>query len=42
MESLEQAYLHVAQQLGILGWEEKMADVKRLVQDHLCKESAGQ
>jgi tetratricopeptide (TPR) repeat protein len=42
MESLEQAYLHVAQQLGILGWEDEMADVKRLVQGHLCKESAGQ
>jgi tetratricopeptide (TPR) repeat protein len=41
-ESLEQAYLHVAQELGIAGWEEKMADAKRLVQGYLSKESAGQ
>ena len=41
-ESLYQAYLDAAQQLGILGCEEDKADVKRLVQDFLSKESAGQ
>ncbi|CZR65364.1 related to kinesin light chain 1 [Phialocephala subalpina] len=42
MESLHQAYLDVARQLGIAGCEEEQADVKRLVQGHLSKESAGQ
>jgi tetratricopeptide (TPR) repeat protein len=42
MESLQQAYLDVAQQLGIPGWEEEKADVKKLVQGYLSKESAGQ
>jgi tetratricopeptide (TPR) repeat protein len=42
IESLEQAYMDIAQQLGILGWEKDKADVKRLVQKHLSKESAGQ
>ena len=42
IESLEKAYREVAQQLGILGWEEDKADVKRLVQGYLSKESAGQ
>jgi hypothetical protein len=42
MESLQQAYLVVAQQLGIPGLEEDKADVKRLVQECLSKESAGQ
>ncbi|KAH8745706.1 kinase subdomain-containing protein, partial [Hyaloscypha sp. PMI_1271] len=42
MESLQQAYLVVAQQIGIPGWEEDKADVKRLVQEYLSKESAGQ
>jgi hypothetical protein len=42
MESLQQAYRDVAQQLGIPGWKEDKADVKRLVQGHLSKESAGQ
>ncbi|KAH6718620.1 hypothetical protein BKA61DRAFT_641030, partial [Leptodontidium sp. MPI-SDFR-AT-0119] len=41
-ESLHQAYLDVARQLGIPGCEEIQADVKRLVKDHLGKESAGQ
>ncbi|KAF4626630.1 hypothetical protein G7Y89_g11531 [Cudoniella acicularis] len=41
-ESLQQAYLDVAQQLGIPGWEEEKANVNRLVQDHLSNESAGQ
>jgi len=40
-ESLEQAYLDVAKQLGIIGCREDKEDVKRLVQDHLGKESAG-
>jgi tetratricopeptide (TPR) repeat protein len=41
MESLQQSYLDVAQQLGILGCEEDKADVKRLVQSHLSKQSTG-
>ncbi|OCK88522.1 TPR-like protein [Cenococcum geophilum 1.58] len=40
-ESLEQAYLDVAKQLKITGCREDKEDVKRLVQDHLGKESAG-
>jgi len=42
MESLQQAYLDVAQKLRIAGREEDKADVKRLVQKHLSKESTGQ
>ncbi len=42
MESLQQGYLNVAQQLGIPGWKEEKVDVKKLVQDYLSKESAGQ
>jgi GTPase SAR1 family protein len=42
IESLYQAYLDVARQLGITGYEEDKADTKRLVQDYLSKESAGQ
>jgi tetratricopeptide (TPR) repeat protein len=42
IESLQLAYLDAAQQLGIPGWEEDKADVKRLVQECLSKESAGQ
>jgi Cdc6-like AAA superfamily ATPase len=42
MESLHQAYLDVARQLSIAGCEEEQADVKRLVQGYLSKESAGQ
>ncbi|KAG9242077.1 P-loop containing nucleoside triphosphate hydrolase protein [Calycina marina] len=41
MESLEQAYLDVAQELAIAGWEDDKANVKKLVQDYLGKESAG-
>jgi Cdc6-like AAA superfamily ATPase len=42
IESLHQAYMDVARQLGITGYEEDKADVKRLVQGYLSKESAGQ
>ena len=42
MESLQKTYRNVAQQLGIPGSGEERADVKRLVQAHLSKESAGQ
>ncbi|KAG4427291.1 hypothetical protein IFR05_017226, partial [Cadophora sp. M221] len=41
-ESLHQAYLDVARQLGIAGCEDTQVDVKRLVKDYLSKESAGQ
>jgi hypothetical protein len=40
-ESLDQAYLNTAQQLGISGWEDDKSDVKRLVQAHLSSEKAG-
>ncbi|KAH7336155.1 hypothetical protein BKA65DRAFT_527080 [Rhexocercosporidium sp. MPI-PUGE-AT-0058] len=42
VESLHQAYLDVARQLGIAGCEDMQADVKRLVKDYLSKESTGQ
>jgi len=42
MESLHQGYLNVARQLGIAGWEEEKVDVKKLVQEHLSKDDAGQ
>jgi tetratricopeptide (TPR) repeat protein len=42
MESLHQAYLDVAQKLCIPGWEDKKADVKRLIQEYLSKESTRQ
>jgi tetratricopeptide (TPR) repeat protein len=42
MESLQQAYLDVAKQLGVPGWDEEKADVKKLVQTYLSNESAGQ
>ena len=42
MESLEQAYLDVARQLCIPGWQEDKSNVKRLVQNHLSEESSGQ
>ncbi|KAG4434967.1 hypothetical protein IFR05_009548 [Cadophora sp. M221] len=42
VESLHQAYLDVARQLGIAGCEDMQADVKRLVKDHLSKDSTGQ
>jgi tetratricopeptide (TPR) repeat protein len=41
MEGLNQAYLDIAQQLNITDWNDKKADVKKLVQLHLNKESAG-
>jgi Flp pilus assembly protein TadD len=41
-ESLMQAYLNTAKELGISGLEDDKADVKRLVQDHLSSERAGQ
>ncbi|KAK6592352.1 kinesin light chain [Botrytis cinerea] len=40
-ESLHQAYREVARQLKIPGSDEDKADVKKLVQDYLSKESAG-
>ena len=40
-ESLHQGYLEVVQQLQIPGWEEKRADVKKLVQEYLNKDDAG-
>jgi tetratricopeptide (TPR) repeat protein len=42
MESLHQAYAHIAQRLEISGWNNEKADFKRLVQLHLSKDSAGQ
>ncbi|KAF2807550.1 HET-domain-containing protein [Mytilinidion resinicola] len=42
MESLHQSNLDVARQLGIPGCKDDKADVKRLVQAHLSKESTGQ
>ncbi|KAF8865625.1 HET-domain-containing protein [Acephala macrosclerotiorum] len=42
LESLYQAYLDIARQLGIPGWEGEKADVKKLVQDYLSRDSAGQ
>jgi hypothetical protein len=42
IESLYQTYLDIAQQLGIPAWDDKEADVKKLVQDCLSKDSAGQ
>jgi folate-binding Fe-S cluster repair protein YgfZ len=41
MDSLDQAYLDVAQKLGIPGCEEEKSDVKKLVQAYLSKEHAG-
>jgi Cdc6-like AAA superfamily ATPase len=41
MESLHQGYLDVARQLGIPGWEDEKADVKRLVQEYLSRDDAG-
>jgi Cdc6-like AAA superfamily ATPase len=42
VESLYQAYVNIARQLGITGCEDMQADVKRLVKNYLSKESAGQ
>jgi len=41
MEAVHQAYLDAAQQLRIHGWENEESDVKRLVQEHLAKQSTG-
>lgn len=41
-ESLHQAYLDVAQKLGIAGWKEDETNVTKLVQEYLSRESAGQ
>lgn len=41
-ESLEQAYLNAARLLGIPGWEDEKADIKKLVQEYLSGDSAGQ
>lgn len=40
-ESLEQAFLNAARQLGIPGSEDDKADAKKLVQDYLSGDSAG-
>jgi hypothetical protein len=42
IESLYQAYTYIAQRLNIPGWNDEKADVKKLVQFYLSKESAGQ
>ncbi|OCK84872.1 HET-domain-containing protein [Lepidopterella palustris CBS 459.81] len=42
MESLHQSYLDVARQLGIPGLENEKMDVKKLVQEYLSKDEAGQ
>jgi tetratricopeptide (TPR) repeat protein len=42
IESLHQAYTSIAQRLNIPGWDDENADIKKLVQLHLSKESAGQ
>ena len=41
-ESLQQAFTEIGQQLGVPGVEEEQADMKKLVQRHLTRESAGQ
>lgn len=41
-ESMCQSYLYAVGKLGIAKWESEKANVKRLVQEHLSKESAGQ
>jgi hypothetical protein len=41
-ESIYQGYAHIARRLTIPGWDDEKADVKKLVQLHLSKESAGQ
>ncbi|KAF1813614.1 HET-domain-containing protein [Eremomyces bilateralis CBS 781.70] len=42
MENLHQAYVHVARQLGIPGWEQEQRDVKKLVQEYLSIDNASQ
>jgi tetratricopeptide (TPR) repeat protein len=41
-ESIHQGYAHVARRLAIPGWDDEKADIKKLVQLHLSKESTGQ
>ena len=41
-ESIDQSYAQIAQRLEIPGWDDKKIDVKKLVQLHFSKESAGQ
>jgi KaiC/GvpD/RAD55 family RecA-like ATPase len=41
-ESIQQGYANIARRLAIPGWDDKKVDVKKLVQLHLSKESAGQ
>jgi tetratricopeptide (TPR) repeat protein len=41
-ESLQQAFMDIGQQLKILSFEDKQADVKKLVQRHLSQQSIGQ
>ena len=42
VESFQQAYLNIGQQLGIPGLEEEQADVKKLVQQYLSQKKASQ
>ena len=42
IENVQQAYLDIGRQLQVPGLEEDKADVKKLVQDRLSQESAGQ
>jgi tetratricopeptide (TPR) repeat protein len=42
MERLNQAYRDAAEQLRIPGFENNKSDIKRLMKDHLSKESVGQ
>jgi hypothetical protein len=42
IESLHQGYMHIAQRLGIPGWNNEKSNVKRLVQQYLSQEGAGQ
>ena len=41
LDSLHQAYINAARQLGISGWEDGKTDVKKLVQEYLSKDSTG-
>jgi tetratricopeptide (TPR) repeat protein len=41
-ESLQQAFIDIGQQLGILRSEDEQANVKKLVQGHLSQQSMGQ
>jgi hypothetical protein len=41
-ESLHQAYAQIAQRLNIPGWDDEKVDVRKLIQLHFSKQSAGQ